>query len=56
MILILNSASFLSMVKSEDHIVGDDQEWNTGTNFQSWSQKYNFSVGDVLGMNLFFFT
>ncbi|KAJ6985796.1 hypothetical protein D5086_018648 [Populus alba] len=33
---------------SEVHTVGDELEWNTGANFGSWSQKYNFSVGDTL--------
>ncbi|KAE8008781.1 hypothetical protein FH972_005257 [Carpinus fangiana] len=33
---------------SEVHTVGDDEEWNDGKDFFSWSQKYNFSVGDVL--------
>ncbi|XP_042065564.1 basic blue protein-like [Salvia splendens] len=34
----------------EVYRVGDGSGWNsgTGTNFLSWSQKYNFTVGDVL--------
>lgn len=36
----------------EVYRVGDESGWNsgTGTNFLSWSQKYNFTVGDVLGL------
>lgn len=32
-----------------DFTVGDENGWNTGTNYLTWSQKYNFTVGDVLG-------
>uniref|UniRef100_A0A6M2EKR4 Phytocyanin domain-containing protein n=1 Tax=Populus davidiana TaxID=266767 RepID=A0A6M2EKR4_9ROSI len=39
---------FLKGAVSEVHTVGDELEWNTGANFGSWSQKYNFSVGDTL--------
>jgi hypothetical protein len=35
---------------SEVYTVGDEEEWNDGRDFVSWSQKYNFSVGDVLRM------
>ncbi|KAL5561221.1 hypothetical protein UlMin_030968 [Ulmus minor] len=42
---------FLETATSEDYIVGDDQEWSSGNNYQSWSEKYNFSVGDVLVFN-----
>lgn len=47
------SALFLRFAKSEDFIVGDNEEWSSGTNYQSWSKKYDFSVGDVLGMKFF---
>ncbi|KAF2302085.1 hypothetical protein GH714_032480 [Hevea brasiliensis] len=30
------------------YTVGEDEGWNSEANFDSWSQKYNFSVGDVL--------
>ncbi|KAI3445196.1 hypothetical protein Pfo_001861 [Paulownia fortunei] len=41
---------FLDGVTSEVYRVGDDSGWNsgTGTNYLSWSEKYNFTVGDVL--------
>ncbi|KAH7518399.1 basic blue protein [Ziziphus jujuba] len=48
LMIFIISALFLSLAKSEEFIVGDDQEWSSGTNYQSWSKKYNFSVGDVL--------
>jgi hypothetical protein len=41
---------FLKGAVSEVHTVGDELGWNTGANFGSWSRKYNFSVGDTLGM------
>ncbi|KAK1324993.1 hypothetical protein QJS10_CPA01g00366 [Acorus calamus] len=31
--------------------VGDAEGWDTGINYLSWSQKYNFTVGDVLDFN-----
>lgn len=49
LILVIYSL-FLNRAISEDYIVGDDEEWNSQANFLSWSKKYNFTVGDVLGM------
>ncbi|KAF8013445.1 hypothetical protein BT93_I1331 [Corymbia citriodora subsp. variegata] len=40
--LLVNGAA------SEVYTVGDSDEWNTGVDYGVWSQKYNFSVGDVL--------
>lgn len=40
--LLVNGAA------SEVYTVGDSDEWNSGVNYGVWSQKYNFSVGDVL--------
>lgn len=34
---------------SEVYTVGDSDEWNTGVDYGVWSQKYNFSVGDIFG-------
>ncbi|CAK7329475.1 unnamed protein product [Dovyalis caffra] len=39
---------FLKGTVSEVYTVGDELRWNTGANFGSWSQKYNFSAGDTL--------
>lgn len=35
--------------RSEVYTVGDDEGWDTGVDYGVWSQKHNFSVGDVLG-------
>lgn len=43
--------NFLSMdhVEATVYEVGDADGWSTSINFQAWSEKYNFLVGDVLG-------
>ncbi|MCL7031025.1 hypothetical protein MKW94_011663 [Papaver nudicaule] len=38
----------LGRIESKEYIVGDEDGWNSGSNYQRWSQKYSFSVGDVL--------
>lgn len=35
--------------KSEVYTVGDEEEWNSDVNYGSWSHKYNFTLGDILG-------
>ncbi|WOK94675.1 mavicyanin-like [Canna indica] len=35
-------------VGATEYIVGDENRWTTGTNYLAWSEKYNFTVGDVL--------
>ncbi|KAJ1436311.1 Phytocyanin domain [Sesbania bispinosa] len=30
------------------YIVGDEEEWSSQTNYASWAEGYNFSLGDVL--------
>nr|XP_010935142.3 LOW QUALITY PROTEIN: basic blue protein [Elaeis guineensis] len=35
-------------VQATEYMVGDDLGWDTGNNYLLWSQKYKFSVGDVL--------
>ena len=45
--------SFLMGATSEVYTVGDEDEWNSEVDYVSWLQKYNFSVGDVLGINCF---
>lgn len=51
MIYFLIYPLFLSTgtVESLVYNVGDSENWNTGVNYLSWLQKYNFSVGDTLG-------
>ncbi|URE24632.1 Blue copper binding protein-like [Musa troglodytarum] len=47
LILLLHLMA-LRHVAATDYMVGDDDGWNTGTNYLAWSEKYNFTVGDVL--------
>ncbi|KAK2665606.1 hypothetical protein Ddye_004180 [Dipteronia dyeriana] len=48
-IIVMINILFLKGIKSEDYIVGGDQDqWNSQRDFGYWSQQYNFSVGDVL--------
>ncbi|TKY50748.1 Blue copper protein [Spatholobus suberectus] len=30
------------------YTVGDQEEWSSQTNYASWAERYNFSLGDVL--------
>ncbi|CAL9150604.1 unnamed protein product [Musa hybrid cultivar] len=46
--LILLPLMALHHVAATDYTVGDDDGWTTGTNYLTWSEKYNFTVGDVL--------
>ncbi|KAJ8490561.1 hypothetical protein OPV22_012282 [Ensete ventricosum] len=46
--LILLPLMALQHVAATDYMVGDDDGWTTGTNYLTWSEKYNFTVGDVL--------
>lgn len=48
LVILLINIWLLNLVESAEYTVGDDEEWNTGVNFLSWSEKYNFTVGDVL--------
>ncbi|XP_022726758.1 mavicyanin-like [Durio zibethinus] len=47
-IILILCFSFLKGATSEFYTVGDEDEWNSEVDYVSWSQKYNFSVGDVL--------
>ncbi|KAL5856128.1 hypothetical protein ACOSQ3_005962 [Xanthoceras sorbifolium] len=47
-ITVINILFLIKGVKSADYIVGDEEQWNSQANFGSWSQLYNFTVGDVL--------
>jgi hypothetical protein len=35
------------------YAVGDQDEWSSQTNYATWAEKYNFSLGNVLGISLF---
>lgn len=52
--VFIASLFFLDFVISEVYTVGDESGWNsgTGTDFLAWSEKHNFTVGDVLGLIL----
>ena len=52
-IIFMICFSFLMGATSEVYTVGDEDEWNSEVDYVSWLQKYNFSVGDVLGINCF---
>ncbi|EOX97628.1 hypothetical protein QUC31_015599 [Theobroma cacao] len=47
-IILMICFSFLKGATSEVYSVGDEEGWNSEVDYVSWSQKYNFSVGDVL--------
>ncbi|KAL6346679.1 hypothetical protein AAG906_000297 [Vitis piasezkii] len=47
-ILIMISLGFFHGTNSETYTVGDEEEWDTGINYLTWSERYNFSMGDVL--------
>ena len=34
----------------EVFVVGDEEGWNSGINFATWSQSHNFTKGDFLGI------
>ncbi|KAL4319565.1 hypothetical protein GQ457_18G018450 [Hibiscus cannabinus] len=40
--------SFLNGAVSEVYDVGDENGWDSEVDYASWSEKYNFTVGDVL--------
>ncbi|KAL4616253.1 hypothetical protein ACB092_07G185400 [Castanea dentata] len=48
LIILMINFLFLNGARSEVYTVGDEEEWNADADFVSWSQKYKFSVGDVL--------
>lgn len=50
LIILMVNFLFLNGARSEVYTVGDEEEWNADADFVSWSQKYKFSVGDVLRM------
>lgn len=49
-ILILLSSFLLDCAMANVYAVGDQEEWSSQTNYASWAERYNFSLGDVLGM------
>ncbi|XP_045806767.1 basic blue protein-like isoform X1 [Trifolium pratense] len=47
-ILILLSSFLLNCVMAGVYAVGDQDEWSSQTNYATWAEKYNFTLGDVL--------
>jgi hypothetical protein len=45
-------ATYICGAAATDYTVGDDGGWTIGTNYLTWSTKYNFTVGDALSMKL----
>ncbi|KAK4562203.1 hypothetical protein RGQ29_004893 [Quercus rubra] len=48
LIILMINFLFLNVARSEVYTVGEEEEWNADADFVSWSQKYKFSVGDIL--------
>ncbi|XP_061364699.1 mavicyanin-like [Gastrolobium bilobum] len=47
-ILTLLCSFLLNCVMASVYTVGDQEEWSSQTNYASWAEGYNFSLGDVL--------
>lgn len=41
-------AAAVAPALASEYMVGGTQGWNTGVNFTSWAQQYDFRVGDSL--------
>lgn len=49
LIVSLMNLLLLGHVGATVYEVGDAEGWSTSVNFQAWSEKYEFVVGDVIG-------
>lgn len=49
LIILIMCCSILKGAVSQVYRVGDENGWNSEVDCGSWSEKYNFTVGDVLG-------
>ncbi|CAL5210159.1 unnamed protein product [Lathyrus oleraceus] len=47
-ILILLCCFFLKCIMASVYAVGDEDQWSSQTNYATWADKHNFSLGDVL--------
>ncbi|KAF1878313.1 hypothetical protein Lal_00046980 [Lupinus albus] len=47
-ILVLLYSFLLNCAMATVYTVGDQEGWNSQTNYASWAEGYNFSLGDVL--------
>ncbi|XP_023513085.1 basic blue protein-like [Cucurbita pepo subsp. pepo] len=51
MVKLLMFLSFGGLSMCEVFLVGDEEGWNSGINFATWSQNHNFTKGDFLVFN-----
>lgn len=49
-ILLFLAAAPRHAAGGTEYTVGDAGGWTNGPNYLTWSQKYNFTAGDTLGM------
>ena len=54
MVKLLMFLSFGGLSMCEVFLVGDEEGWNSGINFATWSQNHNFTKGDFLGIHQLF--
>lgn len=50
LIIILLCSFLLDCVMASVYAVGDQDQWSSQTNYATWAEKQNFSLGDVLGI------
>ncbi|TYJ50112.1 hypothetical protein E1A91_A01G183400v1 [Gossypium mustelinum] len=48
LIILIMCCSILKGAVSQVYSVGDENGWSSEVDYGSWSEKYNFTVGDVL--------
>ncbi|XP_040943398.1 uclacyanin-3 isoform X4 [Gossypium hirsutum] len=48
LIILIICCSILKGAVSQVYSVGDESGWSSEVDYGSWSEKYNFTVGDVL--------
>ncbi|GKV20920.1 hypothetical protein SLEP1_g30965 [Rubroshorea leprosula] len=47
-IILIISFLILKSARAENYSVGDEDGWNSEVDYDKWSQKYNFNIGDIL--------
>ncbi|KAL5728162.1 hypothetical protein ACHQM5_001275 [Ranunculus cassubicifolius] len=43
--------STILQVDCTEYTVGDEERWSSGISYVTWSESYNFTVGDILDFN-----
>ncbi|XP_062199328.1 mavicyanin-like [Phragmites australis] len=51
LLLLLAAAARHHGAGATEYTVGDSEGWTIGSNYLTWSQKYNFTAGDTLVFN-----